>query len=311
MAKKSSYESSLELHQKIERIKKFFDLDKLLATKTDDEYIKKYYRINQWAYSLIVAHQDRMYMAVSRNGKLQDEDFLEAAHQVEKHIHGDITKRVLELATGRGATSYYLAKKYPKVRFDGIDISSGQLELAIKKSKLVKNYFPEYGNYNDLSRYPDESFDVCFEIEALCYSHNKLHVLKEVKRVLRKGGVFISLDGWNNKSELELSIEEQLAKKISAKAMAVTDFEYYGDFLKCVNQSGLKLVESEDVSWYIMPSLRKLEVICGLLITFWPILRLLERIYGRVFSYNVIAGLLLPNSIEMGFGSYYITTLKK
>ncbi len=48
MIQKSSTESVLELHRKIRRLRKFFDLDKLIETQTDDEYIKKYYRINQW-----------------------------------------------------------------------------------------------------------------------------------------------------------------------------------------------------------------------------------------------------------------------
>ncbi len=93
--------------------------------------------------------------------------------------------------------------------------------------------------------------------------------------------------------------------------MAMTDFQYYGDFLKEVQQAGLKVVKSEDVSWCIIPSLHKLETFGKLMLIFWPIVKVLEVFYGKSFSYNAIAGLLLPNSIEMGFGSYYITTMKK
>ena len=114
------------LDEKLNIIKKVFNISDVLKTSLNPEYIKKYYKVNQIAYSFLHTSSDRMYMGITRDGNYRDEDLLDAARTVEKSINNN-TKNVLELASGRGATSFYLAQKYPKIIFNGIELSPGQL----------------------------------------------------------------------------------------------------------------------------------------------------------------------------------------
>ena len=87
---------------------------------------------------------------------------------------------VLELGCGKGEYTVGLAEKFPYIKFEGIDISEGQLYFAYKKAKKFKNYHPKKGDYHDLNEFPKQSFNIVFEIEAVCYSLEKEKVLKEV-----------------------------------------------------------------------------------------------------------------------------------
>ena len=166
-----------QLDQKLGQIKKVFNVDDILALKPDKKYIQKYYRASRIAYSMFYWGSDRMYMGISRDGVYKEQDLLEAARVVEKYIKELSAHNVLELATGRGATSAYLAQRHPKIRFAGIELSSAQLGLAKKKSRKLPNYTPIVGDYHDLGQYDDGSVDIVFVIEALCYSTDKATVL--------------------------------------------------------------------------------------------------------------------------------------
>ncbi len=180
--------TSSDIKQKLNIIEKVFNINELLSVKPDKKYIQKYYKANKLAYSLFHTFSDRMYMGISRDGIYKNDDLLEAARLVEKYILKTDARVVLELATGRGATSAYLAKKHPQVRFEGIELSQGQLDFALKKSKKLINYHPINGDYHDLSTYEADSVDIAFVIEALCYSEDKLTVFSELRRVLKTGG---------------------------------------------------------------------------------------------------------------------------
>src|SRR6185436_7663023 len=106
-------------------------------------------------------------------------------------------------------------KKYPFIRFDGVELTPTQLDFAKKKAQKTPNYYPVFGDYHNLSTYPDHSFEIVFVIEALCHSSDKLQVLKEVKRVLKRGGVFIIIDGYAKKDPVKRTVEENLASRLT------------------------------------------------------------------------------------------------
>jgi ubiquinone/menaquinone biosynthesis C-methylase UbiE len=252
-----------------------------------------------------------MYVGISRDGRYKPEDLLEGARIVEKYIKVTSAKNILELATGRGATSAYLAKIFSNIIFEGIDLSEGQLHYAYKKAKSLNNYHPVKGDYHDLSRYKSESFDIVFEIEALCYSQDKEKVFKEVKRVLKKGGVFILLDGYLKTPREKLSKNELQATQITEKGMAVPAFEVYQDVINKAKKAGFTLLEDEDVSKYILPTLKRFELLASFALILPIAAKLAVKILPQLFTYNTISGYLLPEFIKLNFGGYYITVLKK
>lgn len=299
------------LSDRLKKIERVFDLDEILKLNPDKDYIRKYYKKNQLAYSLFHTFSDRMYMGISRDGVYKNEDLLEAARFVEKYINNPQggAKRVLELATGRGSTSYYLAAKYPKVLFKGIDISEGQLYFAYKKANKVKNYKPEKGDYHDLKKFKNGIFDILFVIEALCYSVQKEKVLSEAYRVLRKGGVFIIFDGYLGKENI--SKKELLLKRLIEKGMAVPNFDTYRTFINKARKSGFSIEYEEDVSKLIMPTLRKFEKLAHHYFCYSLPAKIIAKIFPKEFLFNAVSGYLFPEAIKRGLGSYYITILRK
>lgn len=300
-----------DLRDKLAQIDKVFNSHDLLSRHIDKQYIQKYYKANKLAYSLFHTSSDQVHMGISRDGVYKEEDLLEAARTVEKYIKNPETTKVLELATGRGATSIYLAKKYPTTTFLGIELSQGQLDFVQKKAKKYSNYSPVLGDYHDLSQYVDGSIDVVFVVEALCHSEDKTLVLSEVKRVLKKGGILIVFDGYRTKLQSKMTKSELLAVKLTERGMAVNEFEDYPSLLNKAEKLGFSLISSEDVSLFIMPTLRKFERLAMRFFNRPRTAKTITRLFSKEFTYNAISGLLMPNLIKENLASYFITVFKK
>lgn len=300
-----------KLHTKLEKVGKVFNLGNITRLQPDLEAIKKYYRVNKIPYSLFHTGSDLIYMGISRDGRYKKSDLLEAAITIGKYIEETKAQSVLELATGRGANSFYLAKKYPSVRFDGIDISDAQLSLARKKAGRVKNYFPTLGDYHYLSGYPDNTFDIIFQVEALCYSMTKEKVLAEICRVLKPGGLFISFDGYAKKESAHLSHDESLAKNLIEKGMALQEFENYRTFIEKVRGQHLEIVHEEDLSQYVLPTMRRFERTAAYSLIFPPLARPIARLFPKEFAYNAATAYLMPIAMQMEIFSYMLTVIQK
>lgn len=109
------------------------------------------------------------------------------ARTVEGYVRQTNTKKVKELGSGLGLNIALLASRNPRVAFDGDDLSNKPLHLH---AKLPNTRFC-FGDYHDLSQFEDNSYDIVFVMEALCYSTDKPRVLREVSEKLRDGG-FVS-----------------------------------------------------------------------------------------------------------------------
>ena len=300
-----------ELHKKIEKIEAVFNIAEVLSLKIDDNYIKRYYRINKIPYSIFHSRKDLIYMGISRDGKFKEDDLLEAARTVEQYIRSLGGRKVLELATGRGANSFYLAKRHPNIQFWGIDISPSQLGRALRKAKLAQNYHPELGDYHILDKFEDNEFDIVFVVEALCYSGRKDRVLSEIYRILKPGGVFIIFDGYRKQAETSWTKEQQLAETLIERGMALNKFESYESFRKKTAESKLTIESEEDVSSYVIPTMEKFERLANRLFNSPLLAKIIVKILPKEFTYNAISGYLMPTLIKMGVAAYIITILKK
>lgn len=302
-----------QLAQKLEDISKVFKIDDVIKTNIDEKYIQKYYWINKIPYSLFHTKKDFVHMGISRDGVYKESDLWEAPKIVEGYLKRKLKgNKVLELATGRGANSFYLAKKFPMVSFYGIDIAGvGQLECAFKKAKVVNNFYPDFGDYHDLSGFKNETFDIIFVIEALCHSTNKNRVLAEVYRILKKDGIFIIIDGYLNKKRERLSSDEKIAAQLTEKGMAVAEFEFYDDFIVKIKANNLEIEFEENVSQFVIPTMNRFEKKSALFFKHTKLAKLALRIFPKEFLYNAIAGYLSSLLMKTGVCNYMITVLKK
>ncbi len=284
-----------ELRFRLDQIRSIFDIQKILTRKASlKENIARYYKVNRLAYRWFHSPEGFVHMGLSEGDSFRKSDFLGQASIVARYIQPQ-TKKVLELATGKGANSLYLARQFPDVTFSGIDLPDGQIDEAKSSAKEMNNFFPRDGDYHDLSFFESETFDVVFIVEALCHSTEKERVFQEVRRVLRPDGYFIIIDGSATKTESELSSNELLAKQLTEKGMMVDQFEEFEKVKQKLFQSGFSLVSEQETTERIMPTLHSIErrKMTRFFFGYPALARFIVRLLPLEFSANAISGYLM------------------
>lgn len=118
-------------------------------------------------------------------------------------------KRVLEVGSGRGGGAAVLSRWHRPAQYVGLDLVAAQVSSANRRlanfgsSPLV---FVQ-GDAQDIP-FPDSSFDVVINVES---SHNYpdfMKFLKQVRRVLAKGGIFLIEDFRND----DVDMDDMLSK---------------------------------------------------------------------------------------------------
>lgn len=152
-------------------------LDKILGTKSDELFWKyRHFFDKEWSMGCIsentINHPHRKLLI----------DEISKFHPFEN---------VLELGCASGANLFLLAKKYPNVKFCGVDVS----EKAIKEGqkffaeKNIKNVELQVGSILNLENIKNKSIDVIFSDATLLYvGKEKIDdVFKAIVRVAKKG----------------------------------------------------------------------------------------------------------------------------
>lgn len=102
---------------------------------------------------------------------------------------------VLDVGCGPGTVTVDLAKVVPSGRVTGIDLSAEVIEIArnsLRDSDVLNAEFAVDDVY-DLS-FADKSFDVVYAHQVLQHLGNPVAALKEMRRVLRDGGLLAVRD---------------------------------------------------------------------------------------------------------------------
>ena len=105
--------------------------------------------------------------------------------------------KVLDAGCGVGGSSIYIAEKIG-AKLTGITLSSRQAEQARANAKnkgvegLVNFEMMDYAN----TSFDDNSFDVVWGCESICYAENKQDYIREASRLLKPGGRLVVADGF-------------------------------------------------------------------------------------------------------------------
>jgi ubiquinone/menaquinone biosynthesis C-methylase UbiE len=98
---------------------------------------------------------------------------------------------VLDLGCGAGHASFTAAQQVAQVT--AYDLSSQMLEVAEAKSERADNIDTRQG-YAESLPFDDASFEVVISRYSAHHWHDVGQALREVKRVLKPGGIFIIMD---------------------------------------------------------------------------------------------------------------------
>ena len=100
--------------------------------------------------------------------------------------------RVLDVGCGSGWATRLMSKQTPQGRAVGIDISDEMIRLASETSISYPNVEFRVASAERLP-FPDAEFTHAFSMESLYYYADMLGALKEIRRVLEPGGLFVTV----------------------------------------------------------------------------------------------------------------------
>lgn len=152
-------------------------------------------------------------------------------HHVASQI--DLAKKsVLEVGSGRGGGASYLARYLKPSSIIAIDISKTAIDLCNEIHSVENLFFKEGSSENIPSN--ESAFDVVLNVESShCYGNVDVF-FSEVFRVLKPGGSFVWCD-FRHKNDI-------------------------ANLKKQFNNSGLQLVNLNDISVNVLSALKKMSV---------------------------------------------------
>lgn len=302
--------TGIELPKYLNVISRVFDINQLLKQEINTKTVIAYYVESERGYEFFHSPEGAIHMALNFDGMFDKRGYYSQAHIVQEHIDELHPQRILELGSGKGFNTIYLAKKNKHIEFIGIDITYKHVKFAQNNSKNIENLHFELGDFHNL-QFADKSFDMVFEIESVCHAHQMDIVLFEIYRVLKPGGRFISFDGYRKVELDKLDDNLKLATRLVEVAMAISQPWIITDWLHLAQKTGFEILSVSDLSVAIMPNLLRFQRLAKGYFKFPVISRILAKILPLNLLKNSIAGLLMPFTIEAGVHGYYNIVLKR
>jgi ubiquinone/menaquinone biosynthesis C-methylase UbiE len=301
-------ENSDDLELRLSQIGRIFDIPRLINETKAAPRIIKFYDDAAGVYLLpviLVTFGGFFHYGISYGGKFKKQDVTEQAKLVERYIRNSEAKNVLELAHGFGGNIAFLAKRNPAVNFDGVDLSLNPLKRYTK----IPNAHFQIGDFHDLSAFGNNAYDIVFVIEALCYSTEKLHVLREVKKKLKRGGFFIIIDAYRADRATPLSSSEEIMRKLIEASWVLNKFE-------CIQEvegymlGEYSIAEASDLTQCIFPSVMRMARVLRLYFAHPMFARVVDRLLPSDVPQGWIAPYLTPTSLKGQIFCYYVHVLR-
>ena len=168
--------------------------------------------------------------------------------QVIKNSNITEESNVLDAGCGYAGTAMYIAEK-KKCHVEAITLVDEQVSKA--KELIKERGLEKYVNVSvqDFMKtnFKDNTFDVVYGIESICYAYPKKDFLKEVYRILKPGGILIILDGFNTKEKEEYTTKENKILKKFCDGWAFNTLESVNHFKKACKEIGYTSTEYKDL----------------------------------------------------------------
>jgi cyclopropane fatty-acyl-phospholipid synthase-like methyltransferase len=217
--------------------------------------------------------------------------------------------KILDAGCGVGGSCLWLADHYD-VQCTGINISEYQLTRArklAKKKNLDSRIDYQVRSYLDTG-FEDNTFDVVWGMESVCYAENKKEFLEEAYRILKPGGRVAVADGFLNDINPEERYEGMLRDWLDG--WAVPNLWGQERFKKDLADVGFKSISLTDGSKNVVPSSHRMWVVSQLAKRVIGIAEFL-RIRNKVQNKNVTAAELQYPLLMSGAWNYGIFVAEK
>merc|ERR1711865_335962 len=154
----------------------------------------------------------------------------------------------LDIGCGSGFIANTI-QEHTGAKIVGVNISPEQIATARahaeKSGKLGKLLDFQVASMNDPLPFEENSFDAVYVMQAICYVHDPVALMKEVRRVLKPGGVFsdlsiVTLDNYNPNNQTQHRMMKN-AQRISV----VTTFRPKSEYEDACTKNGFSLKTSK------------------------------------------------------------------
>jgi len=303
---------NMSLAEAIAKVDWVFGCDRLLQ-EFDQDLTIPYYIQSEWAYQTFHSQDGGIHLALNFDGVFNPDGYYAQPRIVGEQIVKNHAKQVLELGSGKGFNGTFLANQYPDVNFVGIDVTPLHIEISNQKAKPYSNLRFQQGDFNQL-KFPNDSFDLVFGIECLCYAQDPQACLAEIYRVLRSGGELVVFDSYRYSKFTSFSKLLQTATKLVEMSMVVrSGFDEFQDWSSAAAAVGFEVEVVEDLYFAILPNVLRLQKLAALFfLSSWRA-KLLAYLLPKYLIQNSVAGLLMPFTLKPPERSlaYYQIILKK
>lgn len=204
---------------------------------------------------------NRLWWDLERSNAIHSGYWDETTHSLhdallrENQVLAEIAKikpedHVLDIGCGMGGSAFYLTTNY-NCKVTGIDLSEKMIQKA-KQHGLPSLEF-QVMDFNDIT-FPDQSFDVIWMLESLCYVADKKAFLRDIWRLLKRSGRLILADRFLTRDSFNQDEKHSL---LNAE-------RYFGgtpsvprNFVNELQDQGFTNIKVQDASKNILPSSRR------------------------------------------------------
>lgn len=164
---------------------------------------------------------------------------------------------VLDAGCGVGGSSIYLAKNIG-CKVKGITLTPSQVEKSTENAIMnAVDSMVSFEKQNYLStRYDDDTFDVVWAIESVCYAYDKLDFIKEAYRILKPGGRLVVADFYAEKFE-DGSKDEEIMEKWT-DSWAIKSYATTEEFINKCSIAGFSNTNVRNITKNVLPSIKRL-----------------------------------------------------
>ncbi len=299
-----------ELKKYLGKVDKVFNIRDFIEQDIEFQDIENYYKESELGYKFFHSSSGSIHMALNHDGKFDREGYFGQVKIVQDYINKTGAERVLELASGRGFNSIHLAKNNSNVQFVGVDLTPEHVKQARERGKDIPNLEFHHGNFQEL-QFQTSSFDLVFEVESICHAIDMEIALLETKRVLKRDGLFIAIDGFRSKDFETFSSDLRKASKLAEVSMAVGKPWKINNWILLCEKIGFEVEDMDDLSLEIMPNLIRFQFLARGFFKFPSLSKLFVMIFPYYLIQNAIAGIFMPFTIDAGMQRYYKVALRK
>ncbi len=292
-------------------LQRHIDITSLIHNHANYEMneIATYYKKTHWLfYKTFASKHGFMHIGLSEDGTYRKNQGYELYHLqvINQFVTDTNAKRVLEIGCGQCANLKYLAALNPDIQFYGID-------LAPKLSGIRKrnNITVFTDDFHEISSIKDNSIDLAFAIETICYSLHKRDVVTAVQRKLKAGGTFLIFDIFLGSTKDRLSDVDKVYLAILENSYCLSPLEPCTSFLHYAEESGFILQQSSCLTDLAIPYLKEIESRMMRHLKYGGIfLRLMLSLWPWAVVRSMPPGMLMRQMVEDGYLQYHLYCLR-